>query len=88
MINIEKVKEFEEYRGFYDGFYIQKVKNKTNLTSDDEWHLMGQLLQDLQLLKKGLLSKEYSECLENSLKNNFANQESIDYFQDLANKKS
>lgn len=84
MITKEKIKEFEDYHGYYDGFYIQKVKNKTNLTSDDEWYLMDELLQDFKLVRKGLTSKEFSDRLQNRLKENFDNQESIEYFQRLA----
>ena len=85
MITIEKLKEYEEYRGYYDGFYIQKVKNNTNITSDEEWHLLDELLQDLKLSKKGLVSKEFSERLEQRLVDTLDSQESIDYIQKLVN---
>jgi hypothetical protein len=40
MITIEKIKEYEKYHGYYEGFYIQKVKRKTNLLSDEEWAVL------------------------------------------------
>lgn len=70
MITIDKLKEYEEYHGFYDGFYQQKVKNNTNLTSDDEWYLINDLIQDVRLVKKSLavngsiLLEEYNEGME------------------------
>lgn len=31
MITIEKLQEYKEYDGYYDGFYMQKVKNHINI---------------------------------------------------------
>ena len=87
MITLEKIKEFEAYHGYYDGFYIQKASTKTNLTTDDEWQLMNNLLQDIKLANKKLVTTEYLERLEQRLKQHFDNQESISYFQRLADQK-
>jgi hypothetical protein len=84
MITITKLKEYEQYQGFYDGFYLQKVKKGLNITSDDEWYLMRDLIQDLKLVNKNLASKEYEENLNKKLKENCDNEETITQLKKLA----
>ncbi len=84
MITIEKLKEYEKYYKYPDLFHIQKSANNNNLISDDEWFLLNILLQDFELVSKELASKVFSEKVEQKLKENFDSQESIDYFQKLA----
>lgn len=73
MITLEKLKEYEEYHGYYDGFYIQKVKKGINITSDDEWYLIKDLIQDLLLIKKEVASKEFAENVYERLHDNCNN---------------
>jgi hypothetical protein len=86
MITITKLKEYEEYRGVYDAFYLQKVKNGINIISDEEWFLIDVLLQDIRLVNKKLTSIEFSENLVRRLKESFSNEETINYFKMLGNK--
>lgn len=88
MITIEKLKEYEEYDGYYDGFYIQKVKNGTNITSDDEWYLIGNLIQDIRLIKKGLASKEFARNLEMKLQEHCDNENTILKIKEFIEKES
>ena len=86
MITIAKLKEYEEYHGYYDGFYMQKVKNGTNLTNDDEWYFISNLIQDIRLVKKGLASKEFSESLSKRLAENCDSEAIINQLKNLADK--
>lgn len=86
MITIEKLKEYEEYQGYYDGFYLQRVKNATNITTDIEWHMIGNFIQDIALVKKGFASKEFSKILDNKLQHHCFNQEVIDQLKKIADK--
>ena len=87
MITIKKLEEYEEYHGYYDGFYMQRVRNGTNITNDDEWYLISNLIQDMRLVNKGITSKKFSDNLHNSLKENCNNQETISKLEQLANEK-
>ena len=78
MITFIKLKEYEDYHGYYDGFYIQRVKNGTNITSDDEWRLIENLIQDIFLVKKGVVSKDFIKNLEQKLKENCDNSQTIE----------
>lgn len=86
MITIVKLKEYEEYHGYYDGFYLQKVKYGTNVTNDDEWYLIGGLIQDIRLVNKGLASKEFLDNLRKRLKENCDSDDTINQFKNLADK--
>lgn len=86
MITIEKLKEYEEYGGVYDGFYIQKVKKRKNLTSSEEWKLITQLIQDVFLVESNLASKKFAEDLERKLETNCNDEITIAYFKILAKK--
>jgi hypothetical protein len=83
MITLEKLLEYEEYRGYYDGFYLQKVKNGLNKTSDDEWGIIESLIQDIKLVIKGLASVDYANKLVIKLKERCDNDETINKFWEL-----
>jgi hypothetical protein len=87
MITIEKLNEYEKYHGYYDGFYMQKVKNGTNITTNDEWRLIGDLLQDIWITRNKLASNEFSEKLNERLKKNCDSKETINKFLSLSNNK-
>lgn len=85
MITLEKLKEFEHYKGYYDGFYMQKVKRAINLNSDDDWNLIDNLIQDIYLIKKNIASKEYEARIMNTLIKVSDSEETVHYFLNLAN---
>jgi len=73
------------YHGYYDGFYVQKVKKGIQETSDEEWFLISNFIQDIRLVKKGLASKEFSENLDKRIKENCDNEDTINLLKKLAN---
>jgi hypothetical protein len=77
MITIEKLNEYEEYHGFYDGFYLQKVKEGTNLSNDDDWILIRNLIEDIRLVAKGLASKEFAINLDLRLREYCENEDTL-----------
>lgn len=84
MITILKLNEYEKYHGYYDGFYIQKVKQGTQETTDEEWFLISNFIQDIRLVDKGLTSKEFSENLKKRLKENCDDNDTIDLLEKLS----
>lgn len=83
MITLLKLKEYEEYHGYYDGFYMQKIRNGTNLTSNDEWFLISSLVQDIRLTQQGLVSKEFAEQLTRKLKESCDSEETINRLKSI-----
>jgi len=84
MITTSNLNEYEKYHGYYDGFYIQKIKQGTQETNDEEWFLIGNFIQDIRLVNKGLTSKEFSEKLKKKLKANCDNEDTISLLKKLA----
>jgi hypothetical protein len=72
MITIEKLKEFEAYKGFYDGFYTEKVATHTNINNGEDWSLIADLLQNFKFIVTGMagddvIAKTYAklgQCAE------------------------
>ena len=86
MLTTAKLKEYEEYHGYHDGFYIQKVKKGVNLTSGDEWTLIGNLHQDIRLVEKRLAAQSFTERLNSTLNTTCDNQSTINFLIELAKK--
>lgn len=84
MITIEKLQEYKDHGGYYDGFYMQKVKKHINLTTDEEWQLITVLIQDLELVLKSLASKEFEERVEKKLMDVCDDPETVNEFRKLA----
>lgn len=84
MITIEKLQEYKEYDGYYDGFYMQKVKKHINITTDEEWQLITVLIQDIELILKSLASKGFEERVEKKLMDVCDSMETVNEFKKLA----
>lgn len=84
IITIEKLKEYEAFRGYYDGFYLQKVKSGENSTSNEEWNLISELAQDIRMVHKKLAAESFVEILNNRLKENCEDDETIELLKDIA----
>jgi hypothetical protein len=87
MITIEKLKEYEEYNGFYDGFYIQKVKNNTNINDDKDWFYIDNLIQDFIIIDKGLASDTFITMRQKEIEENFDNKDTLKYFRTMVRKR-
>ena len=61
MITIEKLKEFEAYKGFYDGFYTGKVQTHTNINNGEDWSLIADLLQNFKFIVTGMAGQDLIE---------------------------
>ena len=74
MITSEKLSIFKQYKGYFDGYYVQS-KGKTMIITDDEWFLMDNLMQDLSLIRNGLCSELYKKQTIEKIKANCDNAE-------------
>jgi hypothetical protein len=83
MISIEKLKEFEMYKGYYDGFYWKKIKNNTKINSGQDWIIIENLVQDFKIIFDGLAADDFARKKEVELKQNFDSIETIQYFKIL-----
>ena len=86
MITIDNLKEYEEFRGYYDGFYIQKVNRGTNLTSDKSWNLISDLAQDIRFIQKNIAAESFAKEIEQRVKESCDSPETVEYLKNIAAK--
>ena len=67
MITRNKLKIFKKYSGDIDGWARFGNKSELELMSDDDWKLIDELLQSLESVKKGLVSKYFKSQILNRL---------------------
>jgi len=84
MITMEKLKEFEAYKGFYDGFYTEKVQTHTNINNGEDWSLIADLLQNFKFINTGMAGKELMEKTYAKLEQHADDPEIGEYLKALA----
>lgn len=57
MITTEKIKIFNSYGGDIDGLARNSRSNDHNLITDNEWSLIDNFFQDIELINKGLAAQ-------------------------------
>lgn len=77
MITKEKIEIFNLYNGDVDAFGHGKKQHRKVMT-DEEFYLIGGLVQDVSLVKKNLVFIEYEAALNKRLRDNCENEETIE----------
>jgi len=77
MITLEKLRIFEKYDGDADGFARTGKKSEKEIFKNQDWLLIDSMIQDLELIKNGLCSKNFESMTFEKLKNKF-DSESIE----------
>lgn len=86
MITMCKLKIYTNFKGDGDSWLRFGSKREKALINDEDWFLIDGLMQDIQLVKKGLTSKEYSLSVHNRLIENCDNLETIELLKTLPDK--
>ncbi len=68
MITKEKLKIFEKYKGDNDAFARIGRDSEKNGFTDNEWQLIDNIKQDIELINKGLSSNDYNSKTINQIK--------------------
>ena len=84
MITIEKLKEFEAYKGFYDGFYTEKVLTHSNINNGEDWSLIADLLQNFKFIVTGMAGQDLIEKTYSKLGQHADDPEIGEYLKALA----
>jgi hypothetical protein len=79
VITIEKIKLFNKYRGDIDGLARGGKSNELNLIDSDEWFLINNFIQDVELINSRLTTQKYFDETILKLKNS-CNTESFEWF--------
>lgn len=75
MLTSEKVEIYKEYKGYYDGYFTQN-KNKLRVSGED-WIYLGNVIQDIYLIRKELTSQSFKLSGLKKLTQNCDNEETV-----------
>lgn len=87
MITENKIKLYNKYSGDIDGWARNNSKKELSIMSDDDWFLIDGFIQDLTLVKNGFTSIEFSNSLNNRLKENCDTEETINKIKKIVIRK-
>jgi len=79
MITREKIKIFDSYGGDIDGLARFGRDYEKKLFDNDDWSLIDNFYQDIELINKGLAAQTYTTQTISKLRDN-CNHESFDWF--------
>ena len=82
MITKQKIEIYKKFYGDSDGFVRIGSNAEKELMKYDDWALIDSMLQDLELIEKGLASKAFKNQIDSKLKENF-DFESIEIIRHL-----
>lgn len=86
MINLRKIEIFKKFSGDIDYFArVGTPQDKIDI-SDKDWSLIDSLIQDLELVDKGIASDSFVNSLDLRLKENLENENILQELKNL-NKK-
>ncbi|MGN7722685.1 hypothetical protein [Chitinophaga sp. 22620] len=68
MITLKKLKIFQQHSGNLDALRQTNSTDKDAITSHD-WFVIGNLIQDIKLVNRGLASPSYAGRAEEELRN-------------------
>lgn len=86
MITADKLKLFERYSGDVDAWARSGSKKEQLIMMDNDWYLIDDMIQDLNLIKKGLASADFQDKLKLKLNTNCDNEETIKKLESIAHK--
>lgn len=86
MITLSKLKIYERYGGDVDMFGRAGRGAERLLVSEDEWHLIGTLVQDATVINRKLGSEDRTAEAVERLRENCENEEVVAQIRRLAEK--
>lgn len=83
MIDLEKISIFCKYHGDLDGKTRMTSDREKALISDDDWHQIERMIQDLYLVEAGLASRNYRAKLDAALAESCSDAATVDALKAL-----
>ena len=84
MITLRHIKIYKEYNGDGDGFVRCATQEEKSIMDYQHWSLIDNLIQDVNLVKKGLVSDTFMNSITERLKKNCDNEETIQALKEIA----
>jgi hypothetical protein len=86
MITAVGVQIFLKYKGDDDAFSRSATKSEREQLSNNDWHLIDQLLTRIAIVRDGLAANEYSADTDKLLTDHCANPDAITSLRSLCDK--
>lgn len=86
MITEEKLNVYSHFRGDIDGWARVGTQSQKEKISDADWFLIEELVQDIFLIQKNLVSKEFAQKIEAKLEKECESASVISAIKKIANK--
>lgn len=86
MITTDKLTIFRRFCGDIDSWARQSSKKEKAAMNDSAWALIGSLIQDILLVKNGLASHDFSDKLQQRLKESCDGAKTIERLKRFADK--
>ncbi|QMW02857.1 hypothetical protein [Spirosoma foliorum] len=86
MITEAKLNVYKDYRGDGDFWARIGLKRDKAIMEDGDFYLIDSLLQDIELVKRGLVSEKFAETVDKKLLANCDNAETIVLLKSMARK--
>ena len=87
MITVDKVRIFNKYNGKIERLIRVGSKAEKMAIKDEDWLTIDNLIQDLFLSGQKLTSLEFNGALDNKLKRNCDNEETVIQLKKMVNDK-
>lgn len=87
MLTVKKIEIYSRYQGEIDAWVRNNSKKELAIMSDEDWYLIDGFIQDLTLVKNGLVALEFSHSLNTKLHENCEDEETINKIKSLVSNK-
>jgi nitrogen regulatory protein PII-like uncharacterized protein len=87
MITLKHIEIYMSYGGDGDGFVRFATKEEKNIMAYKHWYLIENLIQEICLVKNGLVSEEYSKKIKEQLKENCDSERTITKLEEIADER-
>ena len=84
MITKEKIEIYKKYKGDIDQWARLGKKKEQKIIDDEDWFLIDEIVQDIQLIKNGQASDEFEIRLNEKLKRVFDEERTLEYLRSLS----
>lgn len=84
MITINKIKIYQRYNGDVHGWARVGSKEEKSIMNDEDWFLIEGFIQNINLIKKGLVSDTFINSIIERLKEKCDSEETIQAIRKIA----
>jgi len=85
MITSEKILIYKKYNGDIDHFARVGSSRDKSILTDLEWNQIDNLIQDIELSKKGLTSQEFNNKMHKRIAELIDSEETLEQIKELVN---